>query len=141
MYASESSHKIVIRARVMKEVGAMFGMSPADVAIVPVSSSPFASPFSAPLFASSSWNMEKKQYADKYYVYQVISDYLTDHYMVCSGVCAEMRGIVRISGASQCSLEFTKLVSLFVGWSHSMSTLASASPAFDLGMTSSTPSE
>ena len=94
MYASESSHKIVIRARIMKEIGRMFGLSSSDVAIVPVTASPLGSPLSAPLFASSSWTKEKKQYADKHYIYQVISGYLTDHFMVCSGACAEMRGIL-----------------------------------------------
>jgi len=141
MYASESSHKIVIRAKIMKEIGTMFGMSSSDVAIVPVTASPLGSPLSAPLFASSSWTMEKKQYADKHYIYQVISGYLTDHFMVCSGACAEMRGIIRITGASQRSLEFTKLVSLCIGGSHSMSAVASASPAFDVGTTPSTPSQ
>ena len=94
MFASESSHKIVIRTRSMKEMCAMFGMSSSDVAIVPVTASPLGSPLSTPLFATSSWAMEKSQYVDKHHIYQVISGYLTDHFMVCSGACAEMRGII-----------------------------------------------
>ena len=140
MYASESSHKILIRSRIMKEMCAMFGLSP-HMGIMPVTTSPFGSPISAPLFASSSWTMEKSQYVDKHYIYQVMSGYLTDHFMVCSGACAEMRGIIRITGASQRSLEFTKLVSLCIGGSHSMSVLESASPRYDIGTTPSTPAQ
>ena len=140
MYASESSHKIVIRSRIMKEMCAMFGLSP-HMGIMPVTTSPFASPISAPLFASSSWAMEKSQYVDKHYIYQVVSDYLTDHFMVCSGACAEMRGMIRITGASQRSLEFTKMVSLCVGGSNSPSVLESASPKYDTGTTPSTPAQ
>ena len=141
MFASESSHKIIIRTRIMKEMCAMFGVSSSDMAIVPVTTSPLGSPLSVPLFPSSSWAMEKNQYVDKYYIYQVISGYLTDHFMVCSGACAEMRGIIRITGASQRSLEFTKLVSLCVGGSHSLSVLESASPRYDVGTTPSTPAQ
>ena len=140
MYASESSHRIVIRSRIMAEMCVLFGVSP-HTGIMPVTASPFGSPISGPLFASSSWTMEKSQYVDKHYIYQVISRYLTDHVMVCSGACAEMRGIIRITGASQRSLEFTKLVSLCVGGSHSMPVLESASPRYDLGTTPSTPAQ
>ena len=140
MYASESSHKIVIRSRIMKEMYALFGLS-SHMGIVPVTASPLGSPISAPLFASSSWTMEKHQYVDKHYIYQVISGYLTDHFMVCSGACAEMRGIIQITGASQRSLEFTKLVSLCVGGSHSMSVVESASPRYDVGTVPSTPAQ
>ena len=123
----------------MNEMVEMFDIvSPSDVAIVPTLSSPFAG---IPPQASSSWHIEKKQYVDMHYILQVLSDYVTDHYMVCSGVCSEMRGILRISGASNRSLEFSKLVSVLVGHLHSLSTLASASPAYDLGVTSSTQSE
>ena len=141
MYASESSHKILIRSRIMKEMCALFGLHP-HMGIMPVTTSLFASPISAPLFASSSWTMEKNQYVDKHYIYQVISDYLTDHFMVCSGACVEMRGIIRITGASQRSLEFTKLVSLCIGGSHSMSVVQSASPRYDSAtMANSTPAQ
>ena len=93
MYASESSHKIVIRSRLMAEMCALFGLSP-HMGIMPVTASSLGSPISGPLFASSSWAMEKNQYVDKHYMYQVVSDYLMDHFMVCSGACAEMRAII-----------------------------------------------
>ena len=141
MYASESSHKILIRSRIMKEMSALFGLHP-HMGIMPVTTSSFASPISAPLFASSSWTMQKNQYVDKHYIYQVISDYLVDHFMVCSGACAEMRRIIRVTGASQRSLEFTKLVSLFIGGSHSISVVEPASPRYDTAtMPNSTPAQ
>ena len=141
MYASESSHKILIRSRIMKEMCAMFGLHP-HMGIMPVTTSPVASPISAPLFASSTWTMEKNQYVDKHYIYQVMSDYLVDHFMECSGACAEMRGIIRITGASQRSMEFTKLVSLCIGGSHSMSAVQPASPRYDIAtMPNSTPAQ
>ena len=141
MYASESSHKILIRVRIPKEMCALFGLPP-HMGIMPVKPSPLASPISAPLFASSSWTMEKNQYVDKHYIYQVVSDYLTDHFMVCSGACAEMRRIIRVTGASQRSLEFTKLVSLCIGGSHSMSVVEPASPRYDSAtMPNSTPAQ
>ena len=141
MYASESSHKIVIRSRVMKEMIAMFGLYP-HMGIMPVTTTAFASPISAPLFASSSWTLEKHKHADKHYIYQVISDYLMDHFMVCSGACAEMRRSIKVTGASQRSVEFTKLVSLFIGGSHSMSVVEPASPRFDIAtMPNKTPAQ
>ena len=141
MYASESSHKILIRSRIMEEMIAMFGLYP-HMGIMPVTTTAFASPISAPLFASSSWTLEKYKHADKHYIYQVISDYLMDHFMVCSGACAEMRKIIRVTGASQRSVEFTKLVSLFIGGSHSMSVVEPASPRFDIAtMPNKTPAQ
>ena len=141
MYGSESSHKIVIRSRMMKEMIAMFGLYP-NMGVMPVTTTSFASPISAPLFASSSWTLEKNKHADKHYIYQVMSDYLVDHFMVCSGACAEMRRIIRVTGASQRSLEFTKLVSLCIGGSHSMSVLEPASPRYDIAtMSDSTPAQ
>ena len=141
MYASESSHKILIRLRMMKELIDMFGLHP-HMGIMPVTTTSFASPISAPLFASSTWTLEKNKYVDKHYIYQVMSDYLMDHFMVCSGACAEMRRIIRVTGASQRSLEFTKLVSLFIGGSHSMSVVEPASPRYDIAtMPDSTPAQ
>ena len=141
MYASESSHKILIRSRMMKEMIAMFGLYP-NMGVMLVTTTSFASPISAPLFASSGWTLEKNKHADKHYIYQVMSDYLVDHFMVCSGACAEMRRIIRVTGASQRSLEFTKLVSLCIGGSHSMSVLEPASPRYDIAtMPDSTPAQ
>ena len=53
-----------------------------------------------------------------------------------------MRRIIRVTGASQRSLEFTKLVSLCIGGSHSLSVLEPASPRYDIAtMPDSTPAQ
>ena len=120
MFGSESSQKIVLRMCIMEELINILGMSTIDMRLA------------ATRQVTASWHMEKKQYVDRQYICQIISECVTDHFMICLGVCAEMRSILRITGASNRSFEFVNLVSTIIGHSTSPSSLTGATPEDDV---------
>ena len=61
--------------------------------------------------------MERKQYVDRQYLYHLVSEYATDHFMICGGICSEMRSILRISGISNKMYEVVTLLSMIIGQS------------------------
>ena len=61
--------------------------------------------------------LERKQYVDRQYLYNLVSEYATDHFMICGGLCSELRSILRISGISNKMYDVVTLVSLSIGQS------------------------
>ena len=114
LFASESSIKMVPRVCVKSIVADMMsGRGDKSVMTVRIDSriGGLAST------SGDSSTLERKQYVDRQYLYQVVSDYATNHFMICGGICSEMRSILRISGVSNKMFQLLNLFSLVIGTS------------------------
>ena len=59
--------------------------------------------------------LERKHYVDRQYLYHLVSEYATDHFMICGGICSEFRSILRISGISNKMYNIVTLLSMSIG--------------------------
>ena len=114
LFASESSIKMVLRVCVMSTVDDMMSKGGDRSAMTVRIDSRTAGQACT---SGDSSTIEKKQYVDRHYLYQIVSEYATDHFMICGGICSEMRSILRISGVSNKMFELVNLLSMVIGQS------------------------
>ena len=63
------------------------------------------------------WNIKKEQYVNRDYLYQFASELATDHFMVYSGICAELRSYLGILGISNKTFQLINILSTVLGHS------------------------
>ena len=114
LFASESSKKMVLRMCVKSTLADMLSKRGEKSAMIIRIDSRIAGRSSA---SGDSSTMERKQYVDRQYLYHLVSEYVTDHFMICGGVCSELRGILRISGISNKLYDVVTLLSMIIGQS------------------------
>ena len=117
LFASESSIKMVLRVCVLRTMADMLANEGDRSAMTKRIDSRIAG-FRSSVACSgggASCTVEKKQYVDRHYLYQLVSEYATDHFMICGGVCSELRSILRISGISNKMNELVNILSMVVG--------------------------
>ena len=114
LFASESSIKMVLRVCVMSTVADMMSKGGDRSAMAVRLDSRIAGQACT---SGDSSTVEKKQYVDRHYLYQLVSEYATDHFMICGGICSEMQSILRISGVSNKMFELVNLLSMVIGQS------------------------
>ena len=114
LFASESSKKMVLRMCVKSTLADMLSKRGDRSALIIRIDSRIAGESSA---SGDSSTMERKQYVDRQYLYHLVSEYATDHFMICGGICSELRRILRISGISNKMCEVVTLLSMIIGQS------------------------
>ena len=92
LFASESSIKMVLRVCLKNTVADMISKA-GDRSVMTVR---IDSRIAGRGSSGDSSTLERKQYVDRQYFYQVVSDYATDHFMICVGICSEKQSILRI---------------------------------------------
>ena len=131
LFASESSIKMVLRMCVMRTAADMLSKVGDRSAMIKRIDSRIVGGNAAAAYSGGggggSCTVEKKQYVDRHYLYQLVSEYATDHFMICGGLCSELRSILRISGISNKMFEVVNLLSMVIGNSSLI-----ASPSRDL---------
>ena len=116
LFASESSKKMVLRMCVRSMLADMMSKRGDKSAMIIRIDSRIADRPSASGVGDSS-TLERKQYVDRQYLYHLVSEYATDHFMICGGICSELRGILRISGISNKMYDVVTLLSMTIGQS------------------------
>ena len=114
LFASESSIKMVLRVCVLRTMADMLSGEGDRSAMTKRIDSRIAG-HSGSGGGGASCTVERKQYVDRHYLYQLVSEYATDHFMICGGLCSELRGILRISGISNKMYELVHLLSTVIG--------------------------
>ena len=114
LFASESSKKMVLRMCVRSMLADMMSKRGDKSAMIIRIDSRIADRSSA---SGDSSTLERKHYVDRQYLYHVVSEYATDHFMICGGICSELRGILRISGISNKMNDVVTLLSMSIGHS------------------------
>ena len=116
LFASESSIKMVLRVCVMSTLADMLSSGGGDRStMIKRIDSRIAGCQSSTSGDSST--VEKKHYVDRQYLYHLVSEYATDHFMICGGICSELRSILRISGISNKMYDVVNLLSMIIGHS------------------------
>ena len=115
LFASESSIKMVLRVCVLRTVADMLSKEGDRSAMTKRIDARIAGCRTASSGGGASCTVEKKQYVDRHYLYQLVSEYATDHFMICGGPCSELRSILRISGISNKMYELVNLLSMVIG--------------------------
>ena len=115
LFASESSIKMVLRVCVLRTVADMLSSEGDRSAMTKRIDSRISGSRAAVPSGGVSCTVEKKQYVDRHYLYQLVSEYATDHFMICGGLCSELRSILRISGISNKMYELVTLLSMVIG--------------------------
>ena len=82
LFASESSIKMVLRVCVMSTVADMLSKGGDRSAMIIRIDSRIAG---RACTSGDSSTVERKQYVDRQYFYQLVSEYATDHFMICGG--------------------------------------------------------
>ena len=114
LFASESSKKMVLRMCVSSMLADMMSKRGDKSAMNIRIDSRIAGESSA---SGDSSTVERKQYVDRQYLYHLVSEYATDHFMICGGICSELRSILRISGISNKMYNVVTLLSMSIGQS------------------------
>ena len=114
LFASESSKKMVLRMCVKSTLADMMSKRGDKSAMSIRIDSRIAGHLST---SGDSSTLERKQYVDRQYLYHLVSEYATDHFMICGGICSELRGILRISGISNKMYDVVTLLSMTIGQS------------------------
>ena len=114
LFASESSIKMVLRVCVLRTMADMLSSEGDRSAMTKRIDSRIAG-CRAASSGGASYTVEKKQYIDRHYLYQLVSEYATDHFMICGGPCSQLRSILRISGISNKMYELVNLLSMVIG--------------------------
>ena len=86
LFASESSKKMVLRMCVRSMLVDMMSKRGDKSAMIIRIDSRIADRSSA---SGDSSTLERKQYVDRQYLYHLVSEYATDHFMICGGICSE----------------------------------------------------
>ena len=115
LFASESSIKMVLRVCVMTTLADMMSKGGDRCAMTKRIDSRIVGQVRST--SGDSTSVEKKQYVDRHYLYQLVSEYATDHFMICGGICSELRTILRVSGVSNKMFELVNLMSMVIGQS------------------------
>ena len=63
------------------------------------------------------WNIERKEYVDRHYLFQIIAEFTANHFMLCSGRCPELRSVLPISSVSNKTSELINVLSTIIGHS------------------------
>ena len=114
LFASESSKKMVLRMCVRSMLADMMSKRGDKSAMIIRIDSRIADRSSV---SGDSSTLERKQYVDRQYLYHLVSEYATDHFIICGGICSELRGILRISGISNKMYDVVTLLSMSIGHS------------------------
>ena len=114
LFASESSKKMVLRMCVSSMLADMMSKRGDKSAMNIRIDARIAGESSA---SGESSTVERKQYVDRQYLYHLVSEYATDHFMICGGICSELRSILRISGISNKMYNVVTLLSMSIGQS------------------------
>ena len=114
LFASESSKKMVLRMCVRSTLADMMSKRGDKSAMIIRIDSRIAGQSSA---SGDSSTVERKHYVDRQYLYHLVSEYATDHFMICGGICSELRSILRISGISNKMYDVVTLLSMSIGQS------------------------
>ena len=114
LFASESSKKMVLRMCVRSTLADMMSKRGDKSAMIIRIDSRIAGESSA---SGDSSALERKHYVDRQYLYHLVSEYAADHFMICGGICSELRSILRISGISNKMYEVVTLLSTIIGQS------------------------
>ena len=114
LFASESSKKMVLRMCVSSMLADMMSKRGDKSAMNIRIDARIAGESSA---SGDSSTVERKQYVDRQYLYHLVSEYATDHFMICGGICSELRSILRISGISNKMYNVVTLLSMSIGQS------------------------
>ena len=117
LFASESSRKMVMRMCVKWTLADMMSKIGDSSAMIRRIDSRIADRGRSSVRGGDSSTQEKKQYVDRQYLYTLVSEYATDHFMICGGICSELRGILRISGISNKMYDVVTLLSMSIGQS------------------------
>ena len=118
LFASESSRKMVMRMCVKWTLADMMSKTGDSSAMIRRIDSRIADRGgSSSVRGGDSSTQERKQYVDRQYLYTLVSEYATDHFMICGGICSELRGILRISGISNKMYDVVTLLSMSIGQS------------------------
>ena len=115
LFASESSKKMVMRMCVKWILADMLSKTGDSSAMIRRIDSRIADRSSAS--GGDFSTVERKQYVDRQYLYNLVSEYATDHFMICGGICSELRSILRISGISNKMYDVVTLLSMSIGQS------------------------
>ena len=115
LFASESSRKIVMRMCVKLTLADMLSKTGDRSAMIRRIDSRIVDRLSAS--GGDFSTVERKQYVDRQYLYNLVSEYATDHFMICGGICSELRSILRISGISNKMYDVVTLLSMSIGQS------------------------
>ena len=117
LFASESSIKMLLRVCLVRTVADMLSSGGDRSAMTKRIDSRIAGLRTASSGGGdgASCTVERKQYVDRHYLYQLVSEYATDHFMICGGPCSELRSILRISGISNKMYELVNLLSMVIG--------------------------
>ena len=115
LFASESSKKMVLRMCVRRMLSDMLSKNGDKSAMITRIDSRIAGRRSSASGDSST--VERKHYVDRQYLYHLVSEYATDHFMICGGICSELRSILRISGISNRMYDVVTLLSMSIGQS------------------------
>ena len=67
--------------------------------------------------SGDSSTVERNFNVDRKYFYHLLSEYATDHFMICGEICSELRSILRISGISNKMYDLVTLLSMIIGQS------------------------
>ena len=118
LFASESSRKMVMRMCVKVTLADMLSKTGDSSAMIRRIDSQIANRLSGSGGGGGdSSTLERKQYVDRQYLYNLVSEYATDHFMICGGLCSELRSILRISGISNKVYDVVTLLSMSIGQS------------------------
>ena len=115
LFASESSKKMVLRMYVRSTLADMMSTRGDKSAMIIRIDARIAGEASAS--GGDSSTLERKHYVDRQYLYHLVSEYATDHFMICGGICSELRSILRISGISNKMYNIVTLLSMSIGQS------------------------
>ena len=115
LFASESSKKMVLRMCVRRTLADMLSKGGDKSAMITRIDSRIAGCRSSA--SGDSGAVERKHYVDRQYLYHLVSEYATDHFMICGGICSELRSILRISGISNKMCDVVNLLSMTIGQS------------------------
>ena len=116
-FASESSIKMVLRVCIKNTVANIMSTA-GDRSVMTVRiDSRIASRVASRSSSGDSSTPERKHYVDRQYLYHLVSEYATDHFMICGGICSELQSILRISGVSNKMFQLVNLLSVAIGTS------------------------
>ena len=115
LFASESSRKMVLRMCVRSALADMMSKR-GDKSTMSIRIDAQIADRSSIIGGDSS-TVERKHYVDRQYLFHLVSEYATDHFMICGGICSELRSIMRISGISNKMYEVVSLLSMIIGHS------------------------
>ena len=115
LFASESSRKMVMRMCVKWTLADMMSKTGDSSAMIRRIDSRIADRSSAS--GGDFSTVERKQYVDRQYLYNLVSEYATDHFMICGGICSELRSILHISRILNKMYDVVTLLSMSIGQS------------------------